>query len=78
MALSAHDVRWIRKEAAMTAITFNAAHHKAQAQIKAALTAYREMLDTFVHSRIPQGEAEAGQAPALRLPNAQSEPTKPQ
>jgi hypothetical protein len=80
MAASAYDTRWIRKEAAMAAITFNAAHQKAQAQaqLKAALSAYHEMLDTFVHNRMPLAEAEAGPVPAWRVPSAQSESAKPQ
>jgi hypothetical protein len=50
---------------------------RAEEQRKAALTAYREMLDTFVKSRIPRAAAEADQVLAGRIPNAQSKSTKP-
>ena len=50
---------------------------RAEEQLKAALTAYREMLDTFVKSRIPRAAAEADQVLAGRIPNAQSKSMKP-
>jgi hypothetical protein len=43
MPSSAHDARWIRKEAAMAAITLDSALQKQQArkQLEVALAAYR-------------------------------------
>jgi type II secretory pathway pseudopilin PulG len=68
--------RWILEEAAMAAITFNAAHQKEQArrQLQTALAAYREMLDTFVSNQMRQvaGEAERvrpRQTPDTTLPS---------
>jgi hypothetical protein len=67
------------KEAAMAAITFNATRQKeAREQLNAALTAYRQMLDTFVRDRMPRTEVEADQPPAQRVPNAQPKSMKPQ
>jgi hypothetical protein len=80
MASSAHHTCWIRQEAAMAVITFNTAHQKEQArkQLETALTAYREILDTFVNNRMPRAPAEADQIPQRRIPNLQSKPVKPQ
>jgi hypothetical protein len=63
----------------MAEITFNAAQ-KAQAreQLKAALAAYSEMLDTFVHSPMPPAVAQAGPVPTRLVPSAGSKPKKPQ
>jgi hypothetical protein len=59
----------------MADTTFNAAR-KAQAreQLKAALAAYGEMLDTFVNHRIPLAAAETGQALTRLVPNGASKP----
>ena len=63
----------------MAAITFNTARQKeAREQLKTALTAYRQMLDTFVKDRMPRTEVEADQAPTQRVPNAQPKSMKPQ
>jgi hypothetical protein len=74
MASSAHHGGQNREEAAMAKITFNAADRNelARQQLKAALAAYGEMLDTFVNSRVPQAAAEAGQAPTRLIPGAPS------
>jgi hypothetical protein len=55
----------------MAETTFNAAR-KAQAreQLKAALAAYGEMLDTFVNRRMPLAAAETGQVLTRLVPNA--------
>src|ERR1700692_1908837 len=60
MASSAHHARWIRKEAAMAAITLDSALQKQQArkQLETALAAYREMLDTFVSNQLRRAAAE--------------------
>jgi hypothetical protein len=64
----------------MAANPFDAAHRKeqAQAQLKAALSAYSKMLDTYVHNRVPRAAAEADQSPERRITNAQSKSVKPQ
>jgi hypothetical protein len=64
----------------MAVITFNTAHQKEQAreQLEVALTAYREILDTFVNNRMPRAPADADQIPERRVPNAPSKPVKPQ
>jgi hypothetical protein len=63
----------------MAAITFNTALQKeAREQLKTALTAYRQMLDTFVKDRMPRTEVEADQALTQRAPNAQPKSMKPQ
>jgi hypothetical protein len=63
----------------MAAITFNATRQKeAREQLNAALTAYRQMLDTFVKDRMPRTEVEADQAPTQRVPNTQPKSMKPQ
>jgi hypothetical protein len=58
----------------MAAITFNTAQQKEQLreQLKAALTALREMLDAFVSNRMRQAAAEAEQVRARRIPETQS------
>jgi hypothetical protein len=63
----------------MAAIT-NTARPKEQPreQLKAALSAYWEMLDTFVNHRAPRAAAETDRIPAPRIPNAQSKSAKPQ
>ena len=47
----------------MAAITFNAAHQKehVREQLKPALAAFREMLDTFVSNQMRRAAAEAEQ-----------------
>ena len=53
----------------MAAITFNTARQKeAREQLKTALTAYRQMPDTFVKDRMPRTEMEADQAPRSVFP----------
>jgi hypothetical protein len=56
MASSAHHDRQTREEASMAEITFNTAHQeeRVREQIKTAVAAYREMLDTFVSDRMRQ------------------------
>jgi hypothetical protein len=73
--LSADNDRWILKEAAMAETTFNATR-KAQAreQLKAALTAYGEMLDTFVNHPMPKAATETGPVVARLVPNATPKP----
>jgi hypothetical protein len=63
----------------MAETTFNSAR-KAQAreQLKAALAAYSEMLNTFVNQPMPLAAAETGQALTRLIPNAASKPKKPQ
>jgi hypothetical protein len=63
--------RWILEEAAMAAITFNAAHQKEQArrQLQTALAAYREMLDTFVSNQMRQAAGEAERVRPRQTPN---------
>jgi hypothetical protein len=56
--------RWIREEAAMTTITNTAGRkEQAQQQLKAALSAYRQMLDTFVNNQVPRSAAETDRIP---------------
>ena len=76
MPSSAHHARWIRKEAAMAAITLDSALQKQQArkQLETALAAYREMLDTFVSTQLRQAAAEAEQAGPRQLPAAPAQP----
>ena len=63
----------------MAAIAFNATRQKeAREQVKAALTAYRQMLDTFVKDRMPRTEVEADQGPTQRVPHVQPKSMKPQ
>jgi hypothetical protein len=63
----------------MAETTFNATR-KAQAreQLKAALAAYGEMLDTFVNHPMPLAAVEAGQVPTRLVPSTASKPKKPQ
>jgi hypothetical protein len=62
MASSAHHGRQLREEAAMAAITFNAADRKLhiREQLKAVLAAFRAMLDAFVSNRMRRAAAQAG------------------
>jgi hypothetical protein len=61
IASSVHHACWTREEAAMAAITFNAAHQKehVRERLKTVLIAFREMLDAFVSDRIRRSAAEA-------------------
>jgi type II secretory pathway pseudopilin PulG len=72
MAASAHHGDWIPQEAAMAAITFNTTQQKEQArkQLKAALAAYREMLDVFVSDQMRQTAAEAEHARPRQTPSS--------
>jgi predicted Zn-dependent peptidase len=60
----------------MAEITFNTAHQeeRVREQIKTAVAAYREMLDTFVGDRMRRVAAGAEQAPP-RQPPAGSSPS---
>jgi predicted RNA-binding Zn ribbon-like protein len=80
MVSSAHQGCWILEEAAMAAITVNAAHQKEQAQeqLKAALTAYREMLDTFVNNRVSPAAAEPEHVRSQQFRGAPSPSTNAQ
>jgi hypothetical protein len=51
---------------------------RAQAQLKAALSAYGKMLDTYVHNQVPQAAAEAERSSEQQITNAQSKSVKPQ
>jgi hypothetical protein len=51
---------------------------QAEEQLKAALSAYREMLDTFAANRVPRAAAETDRISAPRIPNAQPKSAKPQ
>jgi len=64
----------------MAANPFDAAHRKeqAQAQLKAALSAYSKMLDTYVHNRVPKAAAEADRIPERPITNARPQSVKPQ
>jgi hypothetical protein len=64
----------------MAANPLDAAHQKQQVQeqLEAALAAYREMLDTYVHNRVPRAAAEADRSPERQITNAQSKSVKPQ
>jgi len=64
----------------MAANPFSALHRKQQAQeqLEAALAAYREMLDTYVHDRVPRAAVEADRSPEGQITNAQSKSVKPQ
>jgi hypothetical protein len=80
MPSSAHHAGWIRKEAAMAAITLDSVLQKQQArkQLEAALAAYREMLDTFVGNQLRQAATEAEQAGARQLPTTSAQPKNAQ
>jgi hypothetical protein len=58
----------------MAAITFNAADQEEQVrrQIKAALAAYREMLDAFASNQTRPAIEEAGQARPRQTPGTKS------
>jgi hypothetical protein len=58
----------------MAAITFNTADQEEQVrqQIKAALAAYREMLDTFVGNQTRPAAEDAGQARPRQTPGTTS------
>jgi hypothetical protein len=47
-------------------------------QLKAALAAYREMLDTFVNNQVPRAATPVDPIPTAAIPNAQSKSVKPQ
>jgi hypothetical protein len=70
MAPSAHHGRWIREEAAMAAITLNAAgrNEHGQAQRHGVLAALRDMIDAFVSNQMRKAAAEAEHFRARRLP----------
>jgi hypothetical protein len=61
MALPAHLKRWIREEAAMAAITFNAAHNAA-GRLGTMLVAMRETIGALVSYRMRLTAAEIEQA----------------
>jgi hypothetical protein len=66
------------EEAAMTTITNPALRkEQAQEQLKAALSAYREMLDTFVNNKAPQGATDTDRIAAAGISNVQSKSVKP-
>jgi hypothetical protein len=71
MASSAHHGRWIRKEAAMAAITLSAVHQVGQVreQLKTVLAAFRAMLDAFVSNRMRRAAAEAEHVRPLGTPS---------
>jgi ABC-type enterochelin transport system substrate-binding protein len=74
MASSAHHDRQTREEASMAEITFNTAHQeeRVREQIKTAVAAYREMLDTFVSDGMRQVAAEAEQVRPRQPPSGSS------
>jgi hypothetical protein len=45
---------------------------QAQQQLKAALSAYREMLDAFVNNQVPRAAAQTDRIPSPGTPNAHS------
>jgi hypothetical protein len=75
MASSTHDVDWIRKEVAMAAIAFNAAHQAEQVgeRLTTVLTLLRGMLDAFVsyRMRLAASEAEHARPRQLRITSSQ-------
>jgi hypothetical protein len=75
MASSAHHAHWIRKEVAMTAITFNTAHQAEhiRQRLETALAALREMLDAFVSYRMRKAAAEAEHARSRLLQSTRSQ-----
>jgi hypothetical protein len=59
----------------MAETTFNAARNaQAREQLKAALAAYGEMLETFVNHPMPLAAAETGQVVTRLVPNSASKP----
>jgi hypothetical protein len=74
MASSAHHDRETGEEATMAEITFNTAHQeqRVREQIKTAVAAYREMLDTFVSDRMRRAAAEAEQVRPQQPPGGSS------
>jgi hypothetical protein len=70
MASSAHHGGQNCEEATMAEIIFNTSRQDEQVreQVKAAVAAYRDMLDAFVNNRIQQAAAEAENAPASDRP----------
>jgi hypothetical protein len=80
MASSAHNARWIREEAVMAAITFNAAHQKVhiREQLKTVLAAFREMLDAFASNWMRQAAAEAEHARPRQIGDRSSQPINAQ
>jgi hypothetical protein len=63
MPSSAHQIHQMCKEAIMAEITFNTAdpEERVREQVKAAVVAYHDMLDTFVSRRARTAAAEAGE-----------------
>jgi hypothetical protein len=64
----------------MAETTSNTAHQQEhiREQVKAALAAYREMLDAFVSDRMRRAAAEAEQVRPRQRPSAPSQPIIPQ
>jgi hypothetical protein len=71
MASLTHDC--IRKEVAMAAIVFNAAHQAEQVgeRLTTVLTLLRRMLDAFVSYRMRLAASEAEHARPLRITSSQ-------
>jgi hypothetical protein len=70
MASPAHHARWIRKEVAMTAITFFNTAHQAERfgqKLETVLAVVREMLDAFVSNSMRKAAAEAEYTRSRRL-----------
>jgi hypothetical protein len=80
MASSAHHVRWIRKEVAMTAITLNTAHQAEHIRqgLETVLAVLREMLDAFVSNRMRKAAAEAEHVRLRRLQHVHTPSIGPQ
>jgi hypothetical protein len=74
MASSAHHDRQASEEATMAEITFNTAHpeERVREQVKTAVAAYREMLDTFVGDRMRRVAAETEQVRPRQPPGGSS------
>jgi hypothetical protein len=70
MLSSAHQAPQICKEATMAEITFNTADQDelVREEVKAAVAAYREMLDTFVGNRTRPAAAGAEPLRPRQLP----------
>jgi hypothetical protein len=79
MASSAHHVRWIRKEVAMTAIAFSTTHQAEHIRqtLGTVLAVLREMLDAFVSNRMRKAAAAAEHARSRRLQDAHTPATGP-
>jgi hypothetical protein len=80
MASSTHDVYWIRKEVAMAAIAFNAAHQVEQVgeRLTNVLTFLRRMLEAFISYRMRLAVSEAEHARPRQLRIASSQPNNGQ